>query len=381
MRLIASTRGRQLKGFGMILPSSYEMSLLLGLLALLCSALWITTYKLGGAWRYELYYFDFAFGTVVAALVAGLTVGSMGTDLSFWDNISLTASRRVIVIAFAAGCVFNLGNLLLLAGASIGGISLAFPSGFAIALLVESLWALVQQRSFNFVFLGIGWLLLSLVILICVLAAQRIVVPVAEKEMTTASEAIPSVQADGPKYYRRRREEKVDREGDAAKWKATVFAAAGGLVLGFVPGIGEMARVAEIGLGAYSFVFVFTMGIFLSTFVLNLYFMNLPVQGPAVQFFRYFQGGWKEHGLGLLGGMIFAMGALSALLMASAPASETPGTLVQYALTHGAPVLVTALGLLIWKELVSSSSARAMVGIASVIYLIAVALLGSAART
>ena len=55
----------------MILPSSYEMSLLLGLLALLCSALWITTYKLGGAWRFELYYFDFAFGTVVASLVAG----------------------------------------------------------------------------------------------------------------------------------------------------------------------------------------------------------------------------------------------------------------------------------------------------------------------
>ena len=365
----------------MILPSSYEMSLLLGLLALLCSALWITTYKLGGAWRFELYYFDFAFGTVVASLVAGLTFGSMGTELSFWDNISLTASRRVIVIAFAAGCVFNLGNLLLLAGASIGGISLAFPSGFAIALLVESLWALVQQRSFNFVFLGIGWAILSLVILVCILAAQRIVVPVASKEVQTTSEAGPSAQMDGPKYYRRRREEKADQEGDAAKWKATLFAAAGGLVLGFVPGISDLARVADIGLGAYSFVFIFTMGIFLSTFVLNLYFMNLPVQGPAVQFFRYFQGGWKEHALGLLGGIIFAIGVLSALLMTAAPASETPGSLLQYAVTHGGPVLVAALGLLVWKELASSATARGMVAIASLLYLVAVALLGSAART
>lgn len=365
----------------MILPSSYEMSLLLGLLALLCSALWITTFKLGGAWRFELYYFDFAFGTVVASLVAGLTFGSMGTELSFWDNISLTASRRVIVIAFAAGCVFNLGNLLLLAGASIGGISLAFPSGFAIALLVESLWALVQQRSFNFVFLGIGWAILSLVILVCILAAQRIVVPVASKEVQTTSEAGPSAQMDGPKYYRRRREEKADQEGDAAKWKATLFAAAGGLVLGFVPGISDLARVADIGLGAYSFVFIFTMGIFLSTFVLNLYFMNLPVQGPAVQFFRYFQGGWKEHALGMLGGIIFSIGALAALLMVSAPASETPAALVQYAVTHGAPVLVAAFGLLIWKELASSATARGMVAIASLLYLAAVALLGSAART
>ena len=365
----------------MILPSSYEMSLLLGLLALLCSALWITTYKLGGAWRFELYYFDFAFGTVVASLVAGLTFGSMGNDLSFWDNISMTAGRRVIVIAFAAGCVFNLGNLLVLAGASIGGIALAFPSGFAVALLVESLWALVQQRSFNFVFLGIGWALLSLVILLCIVAANRIVVPVVSKEVLTSSEAVPSAQADGPKYYRRRREEKAQEEGDAVAWKAIVFASAGGLVLGFVPGIGEMARVADIGLGAYAFVFVFTMGIFLSTFVLNLYFMNLPVQGPAVQFFRYFQGGWKEHVLGLLGGIVFAVGTLLALLMASAPAGEAPGSLAQYALTHGAPALVAGLGLLIWKELSTSATARGMVGIAGVLYIVAVVLLGSAART
>ena len=365
----------------MILPASYETSLLLGLLALLCSALWIATYKLTGAWRFELYYFDFAFGTVVASLIAGLTFGSMGTDLSFWDNISLTAGRRAIVVAFATGCLFNLGNLLLMAGASIGGISLAFPSGFAIALLVESLWALVQQRSFNFVFLGIGWALLSLVILICILAAQRILVPVTEKEALTSAEVVPSAQAEGPKYYRRRREEKVDQEGDAAKWKAIVFASAGGLVLGFVPGVGEMARGADVGLGAYAFVFIFTMGIFLSTFVLNLYFMNLPVQGPAVQFFRYFQGGWKEHVLGLLGGIIFAIGVLSALLMTSAPAGESPGSLVQYAFTHGGPVLVAALGLLIWKELATSSTARGMVAIAGVIYLVAVALLGSAART
>ena len=364
----------------MIVPSSYELALLLGLLTLLCSALWITTYKLSGGWRFELYYFDFAFGTVVASLVAGLTFGSMGNDLSFWDNISLTAGRRMIVTAFAAGCVFNLANLLIVAGASISGISLAFPSSFAVALLVESLWAMVQQRSFNYVFLGIGWVLLSLVIVLCVSAANRIVLPVELKEVLTTAEAVPSAQVGGPKYYRRRREEKIDQEGDAAPWKGVVFATAGGLVLGFVPGISDMARVSDIGLGAYSFVFVFTMGIFISTFVLNLYFMNLPVQGPAVQFFRYFQGGWKEHALGMLGGIIFALGALAALLMTSAPAKESLSGLLQYALTHGSPLLVVALGVLIWKELAFSPTARGMVGIAAALYIVAVALLGSAAR-
>ncbi len=364
----------------MIVPSSYEMALLMGLLSLLCGALWITTYKMGGSWRFELYYFDFAFGTVLATLTAGLTFGSMGTDLSFWDNLSLTASRRMIAIAFAAGCVFNLANLLIVAAASIGGIAIAFPTSFAVALLVESLWALVQQRSFNFVFLGIGWTLLLVVIGLCTAAAKRIVVAPVVAEMVTTAEAVPSAQAGGPKYYRRRREEKKDDESDAATWKSILFAAVGGLVLGFVPGIGAMAQVTDIGLGPYGFAFVFTMGLFISTFIFNLYFMNLPVHGPAVQFFRYFQGGVKVHLLGILGGMLFAVGILAAALMATTPAAESPGTLAQYLLSHAAPLLIVGLGLLVWKELGTAPAARGLVGIAGVVYVAAVALLGSAPK-
>ena len=363
----------------MIVPSTYEMALLLGLLTLLCSGLWVATYKMCGNWRFELYYFDFAFGTVMASLAAGLTFGSMGTDLSFWDNISLTAGRRAIVTAFGAGCLFNLANLFTVAAASIGGISLAFPCSFAVALLVESLWSLMQQRSFNFVFLGIGWTLLMVVVMLCLAAAKRIVVPV-DVELVTTSEAVPSAQHSGPKYYRRRREEKVDQEGQAAPWKAVMLAAAGGLCLGFVPGVGQWAQMPDIGLGAYAFAFIFSMGIFASTFVLNLYFMNLPVQGPSVQFFRYFQGTLKVHLLGFVGGIIFAIGVLCALLMAAAPANQSPGALVRYLLLKGSPVLVAGMGLVIWKELAVSSAARGLVAVAVVLYLAAVALLGSAGR-
>ncbi|MBY0502350.1 MAG: hypothetical protein K2X03_00470 [Bryobacteraceae bacterium] len=363
----------------MIVPSSYEMALLLGLLALICGALWTATYKLGGDWRFELYYFDFAFGTIVAALLAGLTFGSMGNDLSFWDNISLTAGKRAIVTAFAAGCLFNLANLLILAGSSIGGISLAFPASFSIALLVESVWALLSHRSVNFVFLGIGWLLLLIAVGLCVSAANR-VTPTVETEIVTKTEAVPSAQPGGPKYYRRRREEKKDAGDQAQMWKTVLFASLGGLLLGFVPGVGQLARAADIGLGSYSFVFIFCLGIFISTFVFNLYFMNLPVQGPAVQFFRYFQGGWKEHALGMLGGLLFACGALAALLMGSAPSAESPSSLVQYVLTHGAPLLVAGLGIVVWKELSESPPARGMAGIAAIIYTVAVALVGSSGQ-
>ena len=159
-----------------------------------------------------------------------------------------------------------------------------------------------------------------------------------------------------------------------------MFAICGGLLMGLVSGIGQMSRLPEIGLGSYSYIFVFTLGMFISTFVFNLYFMNLPVQGQSIQFFRYFQGGWKVHGLGILGGAVFAVGTLAALLMAAAPVADSPGTLMQYLLTHGSPVLVAGLGLLIWKELATSPTARGLVGIAAAVYVAAVALLGSAPR-
>ena len=53
---------------------------------------------------------------------------------------------------------------------------------------------------------------------------------------------------------------------------------------------------------------------------------------------------------------------------------------MQYLLIHGSPVLVAGLGLLIWKELATSPTARGLVGIAAAVYVAAVALLGSAPR-
>lgn len=198
--------------------------------------------------------------------------------------------------------------------------------------------------------------------------------------MVTVAEMVPSAQAGGPKYYRRRREEKKESGIEGSAWKSMVFAAAGGLLMGFVPGVAGFSRTSDIGLGAYSFAFVFTMGIFLSTFVFNLYFMNLPVQGQAVQFFRYFQGGFRVHALGVLGGILFGVGVLAAALMTSVPASATLGSLVEYLLVHGAPVLVVASALLIWKELADTRQAKGLAAIATAVYIVAVVLLGSASR-
>ena len=44
----------------------------------------------------------------------------------------------------------------------------------------------------------------------------------------------------------------------------------------------EMSRAGEIGLGPYTAAVMFAIGVVITTFVFNLYFMNLPVEGEPV---------------------------------------------------------------------------------------------------
>src|SRR5882724_9084438 len=111
----------------MILPGSYTLTIILLILSLLCWGSWANTFKLAGKWRYELYYFDFAIGVVIVALIAALTFGSLGWDgFSFIDDVR-NAGKRQELFAFLAGGIFNLGNMFLMAAISLAGLSVAFP--------------------------------------------------------------------------------------------------------------------------------------------------------------------------------------------------------------------------------------------------------------
>ena len=78
------------------------------------------------------------------------------------------------------------------------------------------------------------------------------------------------------------------------------------------------AKEGEAGLGPYSVAMIFAGGAFLSTFVFNLFFMNLPIEGEPVDFMEYFQSSPRAHGLALLGGVIWCLGAVAGLVAASA---------------------------------------------------------------
>jgi len=112
----------------MILPTTYGLALALTIITMLCWGSWANTFKLSKNWRFELFYFDYALGVLIAALIAAATFGSMGDELSVMDNIMI-AGKRQMAFALGAGIVFNLANMLLVAAISVAGMAVAFPIG------------------------------------------------------------------------------------------------------------------------------------------------------------------------------------------------------------------------------------------------------------
>jgi glucose uptake protein len=118
----------------------------------------------------------------------------------------------------------------------------------------------------------------------------------------------------------------------------------------------EMAREGEIGLGPYTAGVMFAVGVVITTFVFNLYFMNLPVHGEPVPFVAYFQGGLKNHLLGLFGGMIWCAGAISNFVAASAPPDVNVSPAMSYAMGQGATLISALWGLLVWNEFAGANA-------------------------
>lgn len=96
----------------------------------------------------------------------------------------------------------------------------------------------------------------------------------------------------------------------------------------------------------YSAVFVFAIGIFLSNFLWNTFFMYKPLKGDKVTYGEYFsKGNLKLHLIGIFGGVIWCIGMAFSLI-----ASEQAGFAISYGLGQGATMIAAAWGVFIWKE-------------------------------
>ena len=127
----------------MLLPASQAATLALLVISLICWGTWANTLKLAGKWRFELYFYDFALGFALLAVVAAFTGGTLASsELTFQENF-LVASYRNVAYVLVAGVIFNIGNMLLMATVSVAGMALAFSVTCGVALTLATVRALI----------------------------------------------------------------------------------------------------------------------------------------------------------------------------------------------------------------------------------------------
>jgi glucose uptake protein len=112
----------------------------------------------------------------------------------------------------------------------------------------------------------------------------------------------------------------------------------------------EIGKSGPKGLGPYAVGFVFGLGVLVSVFVYNLYFLKFPIEGPRLSFADYLKGNSWFHFLGIAGGMMWMAGSLANFVAASAPPSLQVGPAISYAIGQGSTMVGALWGVLVWKE-------------------------------
>ena len=141
----------------MIIVESFSTAVIMCIITMLCWGSWANTQKLSKkSWPFQLFYWDYAIGVVLCAVILAFTMGSIGDDgRSFMDDFA-QADFNSILLAIAGGIVFNLANILLVAAIDIAGMAVAFPVGIGIALVLGVITNYIGAPSGNPVILFIG---------------------------------------------------------------------------------------------------------------------------------------------------------------------------------------------------------------------------------
>ena len=318
----------------MTLPHTYGLVLMLTILTMICWGSWTNVLKFTPGWRFELLYYDYSIGAALGALLIGLTFGTWGTDgLGFVKDLSHAGSLNILA-AFAGGVIFNLSNILVVGAISVAGMGVGFPIGVGLALVVGVILNYIIEHKGNPVLLFAGVALIVVAIIVDAIAYRAL----------AASKGAAGGEADVAAKK-------------AATWKGIKLAGFGGVLMGLfyplvVVGMGKKPGGGEfgVGLGPYAVGFVFALGVLVSIFIYNLYFLKFPIAGPRLTFGDYLKGKAWVHFLGIVGGMMWIAGSLSNWVAASAPADLNVNSAICYAIGQGSCMVGALWGVLVWKE-------------------------------
>ncbi len=280
---------------------------------------WANTQKLAGktSWPFELYYWDYAIGVFLLSVVFLFTLGSSGSSgtagMAAMPNLA-AASGTNIARAAISGVVFNISNILLVVAIDAAGMSVAFPVGVGLALVIGTVTSYLQHPKGNpaALFGGVAFVVFAMVM------------------SALAHSKLPRAAGRG--------------------WaRGLVFAVIAGCLMGYfypqlMSSVSPDFNTAPIRpefLTPYTALFFFAAGLLASNLVVNTVFMR----AGGRTYREYFAGTPKLHLLGIAGGAIWML-ALGLNVIASGVA----GPAVSYALGQGATLVAAIWGVFIWKE-------------------------------
>ncbi len=277
---------------------------------------WANTQKLAGKdhWPFPLYYWDYSFGVFVLGLLLMVTLGITGTaGMGSFVNLR-QAGTESILKALMSGAVFNVSNILLVVAIDAAGMSVAFPVGVGLALIIGTVTSYLQTPKGNGLLLSAGVALVMCAMVLSAIAYSRL------------------------------------PRGAGRSWtRGVTYAVIAGCLMGFfypilsksiAPGFGD-GTILPGYLTPYTALPLFGAGLLLSNVLVNTVFMRTG----GHTYGEYLRGTPKLHSLGFLGGLIWML-ALSLNIVASGIA----GPAVSYALGQGATLVAAIWGVFIWNE-------------------------------
>lgn len=323
----------------MFVPHTFAVALLMVITSAVCWGSWANTYKGVKNYRFELFYWDYALGIFLISVILALTMGSTAQDSTSFLNNMRAADGSNFAYTLIGGAVFNLANLLLVAGIDMAGLAIAFPVSIGIALVVGVVTSFILQPKGNAGLLAAG--------VLC---------------------AVIAVIMDGKAYG------SLSSVNRAISKKSIVTCVVSGVLMGLWAPFVTRAMTRGNTLGPYSVAVCFTLGALLSCFLWNIYFMKKPLVGEPVKFADLFRGPTSGHMLGLLGGFIWGIGTVFNLV-----AANFTGVAISYAIGQSAPMVAALWGVLVWKEFQGAGSrAKMYLGLMFVFYIFAIILVSFA---
>lgn len=322
----------------MFVVENYSLAILLCIVTMACWGSWANTTKLTSpTWRFELFYWDYGFGILLTTIVLAFTLGSHGTDGRSFLNDLHQADKGNILSAITGGIIFNLANILLVAAIAIAGMSVAFPVGIGIALVLGVVVNYLASPKGNPILIFGGVLFIIAAILLNANAYRKL------KTRSTV---------------------KVSEKGLLL---SVLSGCLMGLFYKYVAGsmAGDFIRPEPGKLTPYSALVFFAVGVVLSNFLFNTLQMKRPFLGAPLQFSDYFKAKGADHLIGLLGGAIWCAGMSLSII-----ASGKAGPAVSYGLGQGATVVAALWGIYVWKEFdLAPSGTKRMLNIMLLFYI------------